>query len=219
MNRRPLLFAMIVSLIISYFMYKNLMQKQQLGTGQLPPAEALIPKIPTKPVVVAKVRIPAKTRLEDPYIREALEIKQMNASDVPIGAFDNVASVTDRYTAITILPKDVITTERLLDKKLVPNLSFAIPEGKRAYTVMVDKVRGVAGFVQQGDIVDIVGFFKQGGDTEPVSRIVLQDLPVLAVGQTYEFDSAVATTAPTINAAKFDLVTLAVDPTHVEYLS
>lgn len=221
MNRRPLLFAMIVSLIISYFMYKNLMEKQkQVKTDDLQSMEALLPKIPTVSVVTARNRIPAKTRLEDPYIREALELKDINASSVPTDAFTSIASITGRYTGITILPGDILTPERLLDKKLVPNLSFAIPEGKRAYTVLVDKVRGVAGFVQQGDIVDIVGFFRPSGQmADPVSRIVLQDLPVLAVGQTYEFDSALATSAPTINANKFDLVTLAVDPVYIEYLS
>lgn len=221
MNRRPLLFAMIVSLIISYFMYKNLMEKQkQVKNDDLQSLESLVPKIPTIDVVVARNRIPAKTRLENPYIREALELKSINASSVPVDAFTSIASLTDRYTGITILPGDIMTPERLLDKKLVPNLSFAIPEGKRAYTVLVDKVRGVAGFVQQGDIVDIVGFFRPSGQmADPVSRIVLQDLPVLAVGQTYEFDSALATSAPTINANKFDLVTLAIEPIHIEYLS
>jgi pilus assembly protein CpaB len=63
-------------------------------------------------------------------------------------------------------------------------LSSLLDEGKRAVTLRVDGVRGVAGFILPGDFVDVVLIAE---DTPPrrenYSEILLQHLKVLAVDQ------------------------------------
>jgi len=88
----------------------------------------------------------------------------------------------DRYTA----------GEPIIEAKLVPKLgqpgvlSYKIPEGHRAMTVAVDQVAGVAGFLAPGNKVDVVLTILPQGSQQPVSKIVLQNVPVLATGQIIE---------------------------------
>lgn len=65
-------------------------------------------------------------------------------------------------------------------------LSAAIPEGYRAMTVKVDDVVGVSGSIMPGSLVDVVAIIvplSQAGATNgPISKIVLQNIKVLASG-------------------------------------
>jgi len=63
-------------------------------------------------------------------------------------------------------------------------LSALLDEGKRAVTVRVDDVRGVAGFILPGDFVDIVLIAEDAPPRrENYSEILLQYVKVLAVDQ------------------------------------
>src|SRR5438874_7765429 len=64
-------------------------------------------------------------------------------------------------------------------------LSALLDEGKRAVTLRVDDVRGVAGFVLPGDRVDVVLIRSANGATGPeqFSDVLLQHVKVLAVDQ------------------------------------
>jgi pilus assembly protein CpaB len=68
------------------------------------------------------------------------------------------------------------------------SLSALLEEGKRAVTVRVDDVRGVAGFVLPGDRVDVVLIRavprpNNSGPAEQISDVLLQHVKVLAVDQ------------------------------------
>ena len=175
------------------------------------------PAIMKKSVVVCKKRLAARTRLEPEIIKDAFEMRELIASSVPDAAFTAIASLTNRYTAVTLLPDDVMTPIRLMTEDQVPNLARAIPPGKRAVSIAVSKVTSVGGFIQQGDYVDVIATFRPK-NSDTVTKIVLQDIQVLAVGNTYEFDGSIATATPAISAAKMELVTLAVNPTELERL-
>jgi pilus assembly protein CpaB len=63
-------------------------------------------------------------------------------------------------------------------------LSSLLDEGKRAVTLRVDDVRGVAGFILPGDFVDVVLIAEDSPPRrENYSEILLQHLKVLAVDQ------------------------------------
>src|SRR5436309_2951169 len=66
------------------------------------------------------------------------------------------------------------------------SLSALLDQGKRAVTVRVDDVRGVAGFVLPGDRVDVVlirNVAGPSGSAENISDVLLQHVKVLAVDQ------------------------------------
>ena len=64
------------------------------------------------------------------------------------------------------------------------SLASLLDEGKRAVTVSVDDVRGVAGFVLPGDFVDIVIIADEGSPKrQSYSDILLEHVKVLAIDQ------------------------------------
>jgi pilus assembly protein CpaB len=85
-------------------------------------------------------------------------------------------------------------------------LSTVLTPGKRAVTVRVDDVRGVAGFIEPGDLVDVV-LIRTEADSrsnQSYSDIILQAAKVLAIDQI----TGERTDKPTIAKA----VTLEVTP-------
>lgn len=214
MNRRPIVIALIASVVIAALMWKKIQPKAP-KTIVAPVVEQ--PTIPKVSVVVCKKRIPSRTQLDAALIKETLEVKDVLASSVPPLAFTSVASITNRYTSVTILPGDIMTPQRVMSGDQIPNLARAVPKGKRAVSIAVSKETSVGGFIQQGDYVDVIATFRpKNGD--PITKIVLQDIQVLAAGDTYEFDDAISTSTPSISASKMKLVTLAVTPEELEKL-
>jgi pilus assembly protein CpaB len=98
----------------------------------------------------------------------------------------------------------------LLSKITAPGqratLSSMLDPGKRAVTVRVDDVRGVAGFIQPGDRVDVVLIRTEAESrsSESSSDVILQSAKVLAIDQI----TGERTEQPTIAKA----VTLEVTP-------
>ncbi len=214
MNKKAILVALIVALGVSWVLWNKLQENQKAPQIKAPEKPVAIVY---KDVVVCKKQIAARTRLESSMLAEYFETQKKVASDVPELAFSNIASLTNRYTAVTILPDDIITPKRLLDEDTVPNLARAIPAGKRAVSIAVSKASSVGGFIQQGDYVDVIATFRpRNGET--ITKLVLQDIQVLAIGNTYEFEGVVATHTPAIAASKAELITLALTPEDLEKL-
>ncbi|MFZ2957776.1 MAG: Flp pilus assembly protein CpaB [Candidatus Ozemobacteraceae bacterium] len=215
MNRKAIIFALVVSLVLTVAMWKwmqNAQPKPEVPVF-VPP-----PKIPMVKAVIAKRRLGARVRLDPETIAASFEVKELVADAVPPDVFADVASFAGRYTAVTIIPGDMIGPDRLLASAAVPALSFAIPAGRRAVTIAVSRVTGVAGFIEQGDYVDVIATFKpSGGDT--ITKVVLQDIPILAIGKVYEFEGVAAATAPALAANNAELITMAVTPEELERLT
>jgi pilus assembly protein CpaB len=137
-------------------------------------------------VVVAKVEIPVGSRL----IPEQLEIAQFPSNVTPEGAFGVIdENLIQRVVLTRIGPREPITEGRLAPVGATGGLSSVIPEGYRAMTVKVDDVVGVSGFIMPGTLVDIVVVIappKGSGNEEMISKIVLQNIKVLASGQNID---------------------------------
>ncbi|MDT3679997.1 MAG: Flp pilus assembly protein CpaB [Burkholderiaceae bacterium] len=131
------------------------------------------------------------------------------AGAVPKGAFQKTAELDGRVLLTTIQ-----RGEPVLEAKLAPigtkgGLSAVIPEGKRAITVKVNEVVGVAGFALPGNHVDVM-VNTQDEQQRPISKIVLERILVLAVAQEASRDE----TKPRVVSA----VTLEVAPEEAEKL-
>lgn len=65
-----------------------------------------------------------------------------------------------------------------------PGLGLAgiVPPGMRAVTVAVDPVTGVAGLLKAGDRVDVVATFEIEEGANLISKTILQDIELLALG-------------------------------------
>ena len=138
------------------------------------------------PIVVAKVNIPVGSRI----VPEQLTVARF-PRNVPEGAF---AVVDDRLVG-RIVVASISSREPVTESRLAPEgaaagvLSAVIPEGYRAITVTVDEVVGVSAFVMPGTLVDIVVLIslpKSTGQADMVSKIILQNVKVLASGQNID---------------------------------
>lgn len=137
-------------------------------------------------VVVAKVEIPIGTRI----VAEQLTVAQFPKTVAPDGTFAVVDEKLLGRVAITrISPREPVTESRLAPVGTAGGLQSVIPDGFRAMTVKVDDVVGVSGFIQPGTLVDVVVTIAPP-DTdkhrERVSKIVLQNIKVLASGQNID---------------------------------
>jgi len=137
-------------------------------------------------VVVAKVDIPVGSRL----IAEQLTVAQFPANVTPEGAIPAIdENLIGRVVTASLSPRDPVTDAKLAPIGAAGGLSSMIPEGYRAMTVAVNEVVGVSGFIMPGTLVDIVVVITPpAGNAQEgvVSKIVLQNIKVLASGQNID---------------------------------
>lgn len=137
-------------------------------------------------VVVAKVEIPIGSRI----VAEQLTVAQFPKSVAPDGTYAVIdEKLVGRVAIIRIAPREPITESRLAPVGTAGGLQSMIPDGFRAMTVKVDDVVGVSGFIQPGTLVDIVVTIVPPDNEkqrERVSKIVLQNIKVLASGQNID---------------------------------
>jgi pilus assembly protein CpaB len=136
-------------------------------------------------VVVAKVDIPIGAKI----IPEQLMVVQFPRESIPDGTFDNPQKLVGRVAVQNIAAREPLTDTRLAPEGSAAGLSAVIPEGYRAMTVKVDDVVGISGFIQPGTLVDVVVVINPEENTVekgPVSKIVLQNIKVLANGQNID---------------------------------
>lgn len=133
-------------------------------------------------VVVAAVDIELGTRLSP----QMLTTVEWPSGSVPPGAFKTLKELNDRVVKIGILRGDAVLERKLSPPGTRGGLSAVIADGKRAMTVRVNDVVGVAGFALPGNYVDVLVNTKQDradGQGSPISLTVLESVLVLAVAQ------------------------------------
>ncbi|MDQ3665203.1 MAG: Flp pilus assembly protein CpaB [Acidobacteriota bacterium] len=136
-------------------------------------------------IAVAKVAIPIGTKI----ISEQIAVVQFPRESTPDGAFTSHEKLVGRVAIINIAAREPVTEARLAPEGTAGGLSAAIPEGYRAMTVKVDDVVGISGFIMPDTLVDVVVVIDPEERTDvqgPISKIVLQNIKVLANGQNID---------------------------------
>ena len=135
-------------------------------------------------VAVAKVAIPLGSKI----LPEQVTMVQFPKESTPDGTFGSPEKLAGRVAVVNIAPREPITESRLAPEGTAGGLSAVIPEGYRAMTVKVDDVVGISGFIMPGTLVDVVVVIDPGDKStqDPISKIVLQNIKVLANGQNID---------------------------------
>jgi len=114
--------------------------------------------------------------------------------------------------------RDFTSGEPVIESKLVPLnkatglLSLKVPQGMRAFSVKVNEVVGVGGFIVPDTRVDVIVTTPASQQShEMIAKIVLEDIRVLAAGQVIEQKENKPVTVNT--------VTLALTPEEAEKLA
>jgi pilus assembly protein CpaB len=152
-------------------------------------------------VVVAAGDIQLGSRLTP----QMLKTVEWPSGSIPPGAFAKADALEDRVVKTSVLRGEPILEAKLAAVGSKGGLSAVIPEGKRAMTVRVNDVIGVAGFALPGNHVDIVVNTQLDGDgrgDRQISKIVLEHILVLAVAQEASRDE---TKPRVVNAVTLEL--------------
>jgi pilus assembly protein CpaB len=109
------------------------------------------------------------------------------ANTVPEGAFaskDDLLQGGRRTVLYPLKRGEPVLRSRVTGAGQRASLAALLEDGKRAVTVRVDDVRGVAGFVLPGDFVDLVMIADEpSSKRQSYSDILLEHLKVLAIDQ------------------------------------
>jgi pilus assembly protein CpaB len=135
-------------------------------------------------VIVAAEDLPEGTTLESDHLKEA-DVPPLFVQPFAITRPDDVLGMVTR--APIAKEEQVLKNKlrRVEEKPRAESLSSVTPEGRRAVSIIVDTITGVAGFVRPGDQVDVLWVpANQEGQANPVTVTLFQDVPVLAVGGT-----------------------------------
>ena len=113
---------------------------------------------------------------------------------VPRGASLDFSDVEGKLPVAPIYAGELIQLYRLVEKdQYKESLRQIIPPGHRAITITVDSLAGVAGFISQGDIVDLIAVYNKNVNVtndrrskkSKEAKLKLQNLKVLIVGSKY----------------------------------
>jgi pilus assembly protein CpaB len=159
-------------------------------------------------IVVAAADVSLGQRLAP----EMLKSLDWPADSLPRGALTDASKLVGRVLKTSVLRDEPLSEAKLAPAGTLGGLSALISEGKRAITVRVNDVVGVAGFALPGNFVDIIVNTQSAGSgsENAISKIVLERILVLAVAQEVGRDE---TKPRVVNA-----VTLEVTPVQAENL-
>ena len=148
----------------------------------------------TRNVVISKLVIPHGEKI----VSASLSTKRVLASVATENTFSTVEEVEGNIALTKIYPGEIIIKERISHSIQGASLASLITNSKRAVSVRVDDVIGVAGFLLPGNTVDVLASQHTASGTR--SRTLLQNIKVLAVDQiaSQEKDQPVVVRAVTL---------------------
>ena len=195
MNRNRIMvvvgIALLLAVLASVGAYKFL-------SGQSRVAEQA--RLQTVGIVVALVDIP---------IGSTINPNQVTISAWPKDSYPKDALADPKTAVGRVALRDFFRGEPVVESKLVPLgkstglLSLKVPAGMRAFSVKVNEVVGVGGFIVPESRVDVVVTTSPSGKAqqEKVSKIILEDARVLAAGQVIEQKDNKPVTVNTVTLA------------------
>jgi pilus assembly protein CpaB len=135
-------------------------------------------------IVVAAAPLSFGTQISPENVKEI----PWSATALPEGAFATRQELLNggrRMALVSIALNEPVLRGRITAPGQRAALSSMLDPGKRAVTVRVDDVRGVAGFIQPGDRVDVVLIRTEAESKikEGYSDVILQYAKVLAIDQ------------------------------------
>jgi len=177
--------------------------------NQIAPSPRQVEKAKTVPIVVALSDLPWGTQVTSTHIKTANFFEE----SLPPGCFRDVAELEGRVLLFPVKGDEPILESRLAPTSVkTGGISAVVKPGKRAIAVKGDKVIGLAGLIRPGNRVDVLVTLEDPRKKSEVTKVVLQDVPVLATGAelTENGDGA---------SSPVDVYTLEVTPEEGEKLS
>jgi pilus assembly protein CpaB len=147
--------------------------------------EAQKKPVATQTIVVATKPLRFGNELSSSSLREVTWPEEA----LPAGAFRRIADIVDaggrRVVLTAIEANEPVLSTKITGPGQRATLSATLQDGMRAFTIRVNDVEGVAGFVQPGDRVDVALTRQKdsNGNNYSTTDVVLQNTRVLAIDQ------------------------------------
>jgi pilus assembly protein CpaB len=139
----------------------------------------------TGDIVIAARPLPLGTVLNDNDVKTM----EWTGPALPVGYATAKSQVVGRGVMSSLQENEPVLDSKLAPKGAGGGLPVIIDQGKRALTMRVNDVSGVAGFVTPNTRVDVLLTMDDNvNTTEPATRIIMQDVRALAAGQQIQPD-------------------------------
>jgi pilus assembly protein CpaB len=175
--RRPLVFMVLAAFaagLASLVVYSSLKKKDLEVQSAL---------ATTVPIVVAARDIPVGAKIDS----SAIKLARWPRNALPAGAITDSGSIMGNVARAEFVANEPIVAGRLVAAdKTSGVLPLMIPSDMRAMSVAVDEVSDMAGFILPYTRVDVLLSLNGNDRDGSRSKIVLQNIPVLAVAQTVD---------------------------------
>jgi pilus assembly protein CpaB len=149
-------------------------------------------------ILSAAADLPIGSKLDASRVKLAAWPKEA----LPAGYYTDAKAVAGRVVVRPLSAGDIVTESKLMPLNVSGGImTYMVPQGHRAVTVAVNEVAGVAGFITPNSRVDVVLTTPRPGakdDQENISKIILQNVPVLATGQVAEQKEGKPAVVPTV---------------------
>jgi pilus assembly protein CpaB len=182
MNRNRMLIVAIVALILSggtaYLAWRVMRSR-------------VTPREETTQILVAARKLDLGARLT----KEDVRLSNWPAATPMQGSFSEADKIVGRGVIVAMMPNEPVLDSKLAPMEAGAGLTAVIPDGMRAISIPVNVVIGVSGFVLPGSRVDLIltgvppDGVKGAKANEMASKIILENLQVLAVGQNVQQDA------------------------------
>jgi pilus assembly protein CpaB len=156
--------------------------------AQAAEGQAVKETVPMTRIVIAAQDLEIGTLLG----ADNLTLADWPKSNVPKGAFDNIEAVAGRI-AVTRLPAGgPLQAAELAEPGSGAGLVALIPPGRRAMSIKVDEVSGVAGFILPNTYVDVISVNNKSNRETREAKTILKKIKVLAIAQETTTDKGKA---------------------------
>ena len=157
----------------------------------------------TEEVLVVARPLQPGSRLDE----SAVEVRELPKAAILPGAFTDPSQIVGQTVTVGRLPGDQITAE-MVGPAALSAIAASLPPDHRAVAVRVDRAGGLAGMLQNGDRVTVVGIIdpqalqlmqypvallaagEEAPPPAPVAMVVIPSLRVLLVPQSFRYQEA-----------------------------
>jgi pilus assembly protein CpaB len=172
----PLVVALGLALLTSGFIYKWVQEK-------VTPEKEVVVVDESVAVAVAVADLQWGTKLS----REMIKAAPFLEKSLPEGYFTDVDALVGRVLITPLKEREPIIESKLApDDVTVGGVAAVVKPGKRAVAVKGDKVIGLSGLIRPGDHVDVLVTLVHPQTKSEMTKLVLEDVMVLATGAQIE---------------------------------
>jgi pilus assembly protein CpaB len=144
--------------------------------------KTMVPVAATRQVFIAAGDISPGTLLSSQIVKAVTWPQEV----IPPGSATSAREIEGLVVKLPIPQGNPILFSMLAPEGTAAGLSGILEDGKRALTVKVDEVAGVAGFIHPGDHVDVLVDLPIKEASEHFSKTILHDVSILTTGQIWE---------------------------------